>query len=302
MKRVTLLFPLLVLLLLPLKQAFAEEPAAANEPVTLRWVGCGISKKAYMVALAEAYEKRTGVHIDIQGGGATRGIRETAAGNADIGGSCRRHMRGVDEERGVTMIPVAWDALVVIVNKENPVNSITIEDLRKVYLGEINNWKDLGGRDQPIKLFARKGKISGVGRTTRKLLFGNYDQEFAATEVFPSSGPLEKQIEIDTAAIGITGVSSARKRKVKIIDLNGKSPSYDNVATGNYLLYRPLYLAFNRNGPNADIVKGFLQYADSAEGREVIRSNGTVPYLEGLNLMKKKLQESRNAQRNNGLQ
>lgn len=301
MKRVTLLFPLLVLLLVPLKQTVAEEAATADEPVTLRWVGCGISKKAYLTALAAAYEKKTGVHIDIQGGGATRGIRDVAASNADIGGSCRRHIRGVGEERGVSMIPVAWDALVVIVNKDNPVKSITMEDLRKVYLGEITNWKMLGGNDQPIKLFARNGKISGVGRTTRKLLFGNYKQEFAATEFFKSSGPLEKQIEIDNAAIGITGVSSARKRNVKILDLNGKSPSYENVATGNYLLYRPLYLAYNEDGPHADIVKNFIQYADSTEGREVIRSNGTVPYLEGLNLMKKKLQESRMAQKNKGL-
>jgi phosphate transport system substrate-binding protein len=286
---------------MPLQQGYAEESESAEAPVTLRWVGCGISKKAYLTALATAYEKKTGVHIDIQGGGATRGIRDVAAETADIGGSCRRHMYGVGEERGVSMIPVAWDALVVIVNKDNPVNSISMEDLRKVYLGEITNWSQLGGPDMPIKLFARKGKISGVGRTARKLLFGNYEQEFAATEFFKSSGPLEKQIEVDVAAMGITGVSSARKRKVKIIDLNGKSPSYDNVAGGEYLLYRPLYLAFNPKGPNADIVKDFIKYADSAEGRDVIRSNGTVPYLEGLNLMKKKLQESRMAQKNKGL-
>jgi len=296
-----LLFPLLAILLAPLQAAFAEDVETGNEPVTLRWVGCGISKKAYMIALAASYEKKTGVHIDIQGGGATRGIREAAANTADIGGSCRRHIRGVGAESGVTMVPVAWDALVVIVNKDNPINSIAMEDLRKIYLGGITNWKELGGTDEPIKLFARQGKISGVGRTTRKLLFGNYDQDFAATEFFPSSGPLEKQIEVDTAAIGITGVSSARKRKVKIIALNGKSPSYDNVASGNYLLYRPLYLAFNPHGAHADVVKDFIKYADTPEGRKVIRSNGTVPYLEGLNLMKKKLQESRLAQKNKGL-
>ncbi len=301
MKRLTVLFYLMVFLLTPLKPAVAEEAAAADGPPTLRWVGCGISKKAYMTALAAAYEKRTGVHIDIQGGGATRGIREAAAKTADIGGSCRRHLRGVDAERGVTMVPVAWDALVVIVNKDNPVDSVSMEDLRKVFLGEITNWKELGGNDEPIKLFARQSKNSGVGRTTRKLLFGNYKQEFAASEFFPSSGPLEKQIEVDPVAIGITGVSSARKRKVKIIDLNGKSPSYENVASGNYLLYRPLYLAFNENSAHAETVKDFIKYADSAEGRDVIRSNGTVPYLEGLNLMKKKLQESRLAQKNKGL-
>lgn len=280
-------------------------PVAAVEgeqaAVSLRWVGCGISKKAYMTSLAKAYEAKTGVKIDIQGGGATRGIRDVANGTADIGGSCRRHMRGTEEERGVTMIPVAWDALVVIVNKENPLDSISMENLRQVYLGEITNWQALGGEDRPVTLLAREGKISGVGRTTRKLLFGDYDQEFAAQQLFPSSGPLEKQVEIDASAIGITGVSSARKRNVKILELNGKSPTYENVQTGNYLLYRPLYLAFNPDGANADVVKDFIRFADTPEGREVIRASGTVPYLEGLNLMKKKLQESRAAQRDKGL-
>jgi phosphate transport system substrate-binding protein len=293
--KIALFLPLLAFLSLSLQPVFAEEP------ITLRWVGCGISKKAYMTSLAKAYEKKTGVRIDIQGGGATRGIREVAAETADIGGSCRRHMWGEQEERGVTMIPVAWDALVVIVNKDNPVNNITMDDLRKVYLGEISNWKELGGADQPVKLFARQGKISGVGRTTRKLLFGDYDQDFAAAQEFESTGPLEQAIEVDANAIGITGVSSARKRKVKILDLNDKSPTYDNVQMGNYLLYRPLYLAYNENSPHAAVIKDFIQFADSPEGRDVIRSNGTVPYLEGLNLMKKKLQESRQAQANDGL-
>jgi len=298
-KKFTLFFPLLAFLLLSFQTVSAGEQA--NEPVTLRWVGCGISKKAYMTALAKAYEAKTGIHIDLQGGGATRGIREAVAETADIGGSCRRHLWGVEEEKGVTMIPVAWDALVVITNKANPVSSITIDQLRKVYLGKITNWKELGGPDQPIKLLVRQGKNSGVGRTARKLLFDNYDQEFAASQMFPSTGPLEQEVEVNANAIGITGVSSARKRKVKILDLDGKSPSYDNVKTGNYLLYRPLYLAFNENNPHVETIKDFIRYADSPEGRDVIRSNGTVPYLEGLNLMKKKLQEARAAQKNNGL-
>jgi phosphate transport system substrate-binding protein len=295
-KTVALLFQFLFLLTVSAQSSFAAEPSA-----TLRWVGCGISKKAYLTSLAKAYEKKTGVHIDIQGGGATRGIREVAAGTADIGGSCRRHLWGEEQESGVTMIPVAWDALVVIANPNNKVASITLENLRKVYLGQITNWKELGGADQPIQLFAREGNVSGVGRTARKLLFDNYEQEFSATRLFPSSGPLEKAVEAEANAIAITGVSSARKRKVSILDLNGKSPSYENVQAGNYLLYRPLYLAYNENSPRADVIRDFIRFADSPEGRNVIRANGTVPYLEGLNLMKQKLQESRRAKLDSGL-
>jgi phosphate transport system substrate-binding protein len=278
------------------------QPVLAKEPVTLRWVGCGISKAAYMTALAKAYEQKTGVHIDLQGGGATRGIREVAAETADIGGSCRRHLWAEKEEHGVTMIPVAWDALVVIVNKANPVNNITMDDLRQVYLGKITNWKQLGGADQPIKLFVREGKISGVGRVTRKLLFNDYDQEFAATQVFPSSGPLEQAVEVDANAVGITGISSARKRKVKILNLNDKSPTYENVQRGQYLLYRPLYLVYNENSPHAATIKDFIRFTDTQEGRAVMRANGTLPYLEGLNLIKERLEESRQAKAHDGLQ
>ena len=123
------------LLLACLTMLVFETPSISAEPQqTLRWVGCGISKKAYMSALAKAYEEKTGIKIDIQGGGATRGIREVAAETADIGGSCRRRMLSAEEERGVTMVPVAWDALVAIVHKDNPVKDISLDNLRKVYV------------------------------------------------------------------------------------------------------------------------------------------------------------------------
>ncbi|MFV1998633.1 MAG: substrate-binding domain-containing protein [Acidiferrobacterales bacterium] len=289
-----------MLLVLALFSPVLLQPVLAAQQPTLHWVGCGISKKAYLVSLAKAYEKKTGVVIDVQGGGATRGIRDIANMSADIGGSCRRKIRGIAEESGVVQVPVAWDALVVIVNKDNPVSNISLEDLRKVYLGQITNWNELGGPDLPLQLFARKGKISGVGRTARKLLFDGYDQEFVTEFLFDSSGPLEKQVIVDAGAIAISGISSARKRDVKILDLEGNSPSYENIQTGQYMLYRTLYLVYNENNEQADMIKDFIKYAGSIEGRDVIRANGTVPYLEGLNLLRVKLNESRKA-RNGGI-
>jgi len=273
------------------------QPVFAETQSVLHWVGCGISKKAYLVELARAYEKKTGIVIDVQGGGATRGIRDVANMSADIGGSCRRRLRGVAEESGVVQVPVAWDALVVIVNKDNPVSNISLENLRKVYLGQVTNWKQLGGNDMPLRLFARKGKISGVGSTARKLLFDNYEQEFVVSELFDSSGPLEKQVVIEAGAMGLSGISSARKRDVKILELEGKSPSYENVRTGKYLLYRPLYLIYNENSEQAEKARKFVRFANSIEGRDVIRANNTVPYLEGLNLLRVRLKESRMARK-----
>ncbi|HEB81176.1 MAG TPA: phosphate ABC transporter substrate-binding protein [Chromatiales bacterium] len=261
----------------------------------LLWVGCGISKKSYMIAAAKAFTEKTGIKIKVEGGGATRGIRDVADSKADFGGSCRFIIPGIASEMGDVLKPVAWDALVVIADKSNPVKNVTLDQVRGVYLGKITNWKQLGGPDKPIHLFVRRGKISGVGRTIRKLVFGNYDQDFVATKAFRSSGPLEKAVEKDPDAIAITGISSARKRNVDILALNGKRPTYDNIRNGRYVLYRPLYLVINPDSPKIAEVNRFVQFIYSPEGRRVIRQNGVVPYMDALQLVMKQVAQDQQA-------
>ena len=102
-----------------------------------------------------------------------------------------------------------------------------------------------------------------------------------------SSGPLEKAVEKDPLAVGITGISSARKRNVKIIGFDGKSPTYKNVSSGNYGLYRPLYLVTSPQPSKK--AKDFVTFARSEEGRKIMRVNQTVPYKDAPHLMSKML-------------
>jgi len=258
---------------------------ADDDPNALHWAGCGITKKAFMKELATVYEKIYGVHFVLEGGGATKGIRRVKNRSVDIGGSCRPKIRGADEELFVHMTPVAWDALVVMVNKNNPVTNITMKQVKDLYEGKIKNWKELGGNDAPVELLIRKGKISGVGLTLRQLVWGNPEQKFTGSTSYPSSGPLEKSIETNPNAIGISGISSAQKRAVKLLDLEGKSPSYENIRTGHYLLYRPLYITYmTRNNPRLKEIKRFINFALSKQGREIIRNQGVVPYMDAVNL------------------
>src|SRR4030067_3685887 len=93
---------------------------AAAESKKITWAGCGISKNAFMAEMVAAHKKKTGVEIELKGGGATRGIRDVATGEASIGGTCRHvldnpeRLTTVPEERRVQLAPVAWDALAVI--------------------------------------------------------------------------------------------------------------------------------------------------------------------------------------------
>ena len=267
-------------------QLFVARVAFGDSHKVLHWAGCGITKKAFMAELAAAYEKKTGIHIDLKGGGATAGIRETADGTVDMGGTCRMTLPETDShELEVELNPVAWDALVVIAHKGNPVSNITSDQIRALYRGKITSWKQLGGADKPIHLYVRKGRISGVGYAIRQYLFKDSQTDFVTQYVEPSTGPLEKAVETDPLAVGMTGVSSARKRNVKMLAIDGREPTYDNVKNGSYGLYRPLYLVSSAS-PSPE-VKAFIRFAQSEEGRAILRKNGTVPYLDAANLMKK---------------
>lgn len=275
----------LILLLLPSHAALA-----AQSDKRLVWAGCGITKKAFMAQLARAYTQKTGISIKLEGGGATRGIRDTVAAKVDMGGSCRMPLPSSNRsELFAQLYPVAWDALAVIVHKSNPLSNLTTAQIKSIYEGKIRNWHQLGLNNAPIHLYIRRGKISGVGYAIRQYIFRDSNKEFVtkAQYVMRSSGPLEQAVEKDPLAIAITGISSARKRQVKILSVDNKSPTYENVKNGKYVWYRPLYLVTR---PGASIaVKNFVRFALSKQGRTILRKNGTVPYQDAPNLMKKML-------------
>jgi phosphate transport system substrate-binding protein len=140
-----------------------------------------------------------------------------------------------------------------------------------------------------VELLIRKGKISGVGYTLREHLFEDQDAVFNSKHLFPSSGPLEKTVEKNPNAIAVTGVASAYKRDFKILKLEGMDPSFENIRTGNYLFYRPLYLVQNKSSPNSLESDRFIQFALGSKGRKIIRQNDVVPYFDGVLLLQRRM-------------
>ncbi len=279
----------------------ATEPnKAENTPIKkIVWTGCGITKKAFMADIASAYEQKYGVVIDLKGGGATKGIRDTKAGTSHIGGTCRIPLHNREEESMLLkLILVAWDALVVIVHNDAPINNIKKQELIDILNGEIEYWNELSDwqgkpdNNRKIDIFTRSSKISGVGYTLRNLLFNDFGKEFSSSRTFPSSGPLEKGIEKEKNSLGVTGISSARKRNVKILTLNDIKPDYETIKSGNYLMYRPLYLTYTslyklpKNERKE--VRRFLEFIKSDESAKIIKANGVVPFKEGFHLIKQR--------------
>ena len=269
-------------LLLPASfDSFAEEPSP-----TLVWRGCGVSKKAFMEECAAAYQEQTSVSIRLSGGGATLGIESAASGGADLGGTCRACLASRNEDKlPIKLAVVAWDALTVIIHKDNPVNSISREQLRAVLKQEITNWKELGGKDERIIVVVRRGKTSGVGYSVRQIILDDVDADFGRQALrLNSSGPLEEFVERQPRAIAVTGYSSAQKRNVKVLGIDGHPPSPESIANGDYPYFRPLYLAY-RPGVNLQADR-FVTWLLSDAGQKVIEDQQTVSLRQGARLTK----------------
>ena len=266
--------------------------SSCADNVELNFVSCHVSKAAYVTDLANAYQQNTGVAVNVRPGNSSSAIRDVHNGVADIGGSSRYLIKDELRDSGVELLPVAWDALTIIVHKDNPVDSISLEQAKAIYTGKIRYWSDLGGTEQKIEVFADKNKISGNGHTLRELLFSNVDKTIHATRVFESSEALEQALIESPNAIAITGISSARLQGIKIVALDGVSPTVENIKSGDYGLYRPLYLSYNTNSPRLETVKKFISFVQSKAGRDVMRSNGVVPYREAISLVMKKVREN----------
>jgi len=258
----------------------------------LVWMGCGISKKAYMGEMAKVYEKETGIKFRMAGGGATKGIRLAAKNEADIGGTCRYILLtpngAADETENVDMIHVGWDALAVVVNKANPVDGLTVKQVQRVFQRKLRHWRSVGGPDELIELVVRKGKISGVGRLFRQLILNDEDYEFSeSASFFRSSGPLEKNLlkrKSFEYGIGVTGISSAKRTDLKVLKINGVAPTKENIASGTYPYFRPLYLAMNKNARKE--AKDFVEFVLSEQGQKIIDRAGTVNLAKGKKLEK----------------
>ncbi len=172
---------------------------------------------------------------------------------------------------------VAIDSLVLIVNPANPVQSVSIDDLKKIYLGEITNWSELGGDDLPIKVLGRE-KDSGTGGVFLNRVFGDSATVVAASVVaVPGNNETAAIVADDVAAIGYVGYAFQRGNKaLHLVNECGIPSEPDSFAakTEEYALYRRLYLY---NAADADqATQDFLKFATSDEADSVIEKAGFI--------------------------
>lgn len=215
-------------------------------------------------------EEFRGGAVTVQAGGSTAGIKAAHDGTAQIGMSSRQLHE--DESKGLVQTIVARDGIAVIVNASNKVRALTLKQLRAIYAGEINNWRDVGGVDAAITVITRE-EGSGTRDTFRDLVM-------AKSEIAPQalvtaySGGLRKMVAEDKSAIGYVTFSQIDER-VSAVALDGVLPTEETIANASYRLQRP-FLFLTRGTPDAAAAQ-FLAFVLSKAGQEIARSEGLAP-------------------------
>lgn len=248
-------------------------PAYSDDYLTVS--GCSVSYVGYLKDLAQEYERRTGIKVFVRGGGTVGGLENLKDGKVDFAATCRNRIEGDPEN--VEFIQAAWDALVFIVHKSNPVKNISINDVKGIYAGRITNWKQLGGNNEAIKVFIARTtrSLQGIEASLRDMVLdGKSPVEGPNIKLVPTCGMVEQTVEKTPDGFAVSGFTSARKRSVKMLKVDGISPTKENIIKNRYKLRRPLFLVVPKN-PKPK-VKKFLDFALSREGQQFISSSGVV--------------------------
>ena len=233
--------------------------------------------------LAEEYmSKKPGTAIAVTGGGSGTGIAGLVNKKCDIANSSRQikasevddaNKRGVDPKRVV----VAIDALSIVVSTQNPIEKLTVDQIGKIYRGEIKNWNEVGGNDSPITLYGRQSNSGTYDFMKENVMFGEYSPNLKSMNGNAQIGEAIKQ---DASGIGYIGVGYAKEATgIKVLEVSlkagGKSYSPLNsadVKSGYYPITRPLNQYIN--GVPKGVAKDFIEYELSSEGQAIVEKEG----------------------------
>jgi phosphate transport system substrate-binding protein len=268
--------------------AGCSEEVDPNEPVGFVQVkGSDTIVNAAQKVAEEFMKDYPHVFVAVTGGGSGVGIASLISKTCDVA-TASREMKPKEiemaEKRGVfpKEFTVAHDGVAVIVNKDNPVDKLTIEDLHKIFTGKAANWKEFGGKDLHIVTLSREVS-SGTHMYFKEevVQLGKKDspEEFSPqTLLLTSSQAIVEEVAANEAAIGYLGMGYVSERtKALLVAKGGQfyAPDVNNVIKKAYPLSRGLY--FYTNGEPNGVTKLFIDFTLSPKGQQQFTETGFVP-------------------------
>jgi phosphate transport system substrate-binding protein len=233
---------------------------------------------------AEQFMKQhPGAKLQVTGGGSGTGFAALINGTTDIAMSSRpikeaekQQVRRRDPS-GPVELPVARDGITFYVHETNPVDALTLAQLQAIYLGDVSNWKDVGGGDAPIVVYSRENS-SGTYSFVKDAVLGGEDFTPRA-QTLPGTAAVVHAVSRERNGIGYGGAAYAKGIKALSLKKDAASepvaPTPENIRSGAYPLSRELFFYLPR--PPAGATRDFIGYALSPEGQKIVTDVGYFP-------------------------
>lgn len=232
------------------------------------------SMEKFATALGEVFmEKNPSVTVQAEFVGSGAGIEAVGNGSADIGNSSR-NLKDEEKAKGIIENIVAIDGIAVVTDSKNAVDNLSKDQLISVYSGTVNNWKDLGGSDQPIVVIGREAG-SGTRTAFEELL--KLEDKCKYSNELDSTGAVMAKVASTPGSIGYVSLD-VLDDTVKTFKLENTDPTPENIKAGSYFLSRPFVMATKGEiSAQNDMVKALFDFIYSDEGKELVKSVGLIP-------------------------
>lgn len=226
--------------------------------------------------IAKRFEKQnSGVRVDVQSGGSSRGMADARSGLADIG-MVSRALK--PEENDLTAHTIAMDGVGIILHRDNPVQSLTDQQIKAIYSGSITNWKAVGGKDARITVVNK-----AEGRSTLELFLHHFALKNSAIKAQVVIGENQQGIKTvagNPGAIGYVSIGSAEYEAgqgtpIKLLPMEGVVATVISVRDGRFPLSRPLNLV--TKGEPSGLTKRFIDFARSGAIHDLVEAQFFVP-------------------------
>ena len=226
-------------------------------------------------ALSEQFmADNSGVSVTYDPTGSGAGIEAASNGSADIG-LASRALKDEEKAGGLTETVVALDGIAVIVNAGSKVEDLSVEQIAKIFTGEITDWSEVGGEAGKISCIGREagsGTRDGFESITGTKDACKLDQELTST------GGVIEAVAGNANAIGYASLSAVEgKDTVKAVTVGGVACTEETVLDGSYAIQRPFVLVTKTDAPRSTAAQAFFDYATSTAANDLIKAAGAVP-------------------------
>lgn len=271
------------LILLPLTVLLAGCPGSkpgAPAPPAIVVRGSNTIGEELAPALAAAFQQqRPGVTFDFEFKGTTYGFGALMAGRADIAAASRpvsTNELKLAADRGITLADalIGSYAVAVVVNADNPVTRLTPAQVKGLFTGAIQNWKEVGGPERPVAVHIRD-LVSGTHLGFQELAMDREPYALTA-QLHTSYEAIAKAVAAQPGAVGFTSLPVAAQPGVKAVAIGDVAPTPEAVQKGAYPYARKLHL-FTDPAKSSPQAREFVQFVLSPEGQRVLQARGFVP-------------------------